>query len=95
MTGGRARVRLTEERRFGIVLSFTARRTSSRLFVRDIELDYRTAVTAEVVRYLLAVGIGVEFSVTTAAFFGDVRTVVFLPPCPRRCRGSYLRVEMT
>lgn len=82
VTGGRVRVRLTEERRFEIVLSFTALRTSSRLFVRDIELDYQAAVTAEVVRFLLAVGIGVEFWVTTAAFFGAVRTVDFLPPTP-------------
>lgn len=79
VTGGRVRVRLTEERRFEIVVSFTALRTSSRLFVRDIELEYQAAVTAEVVRYLLTVGIGVELSVTTAAFFGDVRTVDFLP----------------
>jgi hypothetical protein len=78
VTGGRVRVRLTEERRFEIVVSFTALRTSSRLFVRDIELDYLAAVSAEVVHFLLAVGIGVEFSVTTAAFFGDVRTVDFL-----------------
>ncbi|EXJ50761.1 hypothetical protein [Microbacterium sp. MRS-1] len=82
VAGGRVRVRLTEERRFEIIVSFTALRTSSRLFVRDIELDYQAAVTAEVVRFLLAVGIGVEFSVTTAAFFGAVVTVDALPQTP-------------
>lgn len=82
VTGGRVRVRLTEERRFEIVVSLTALRTSSRLFVRDIELDYQAAVTAEVVRFLLTEGVGVEFSVTTAAFFGDVRTVDSLPQTP-------------
>lgn len=88
VTGGRARVRLTEERRFEIVVSFTACRTSSRLFIRDIELDYQTAVTAEVVRYLLAVGIGVEFSVTTVAFFGAVRTANFLPQTSATAAGD-------
>lgn len=89
VTGGRVRVRLTEERRFEIVVSFTAHRTSSRLFVRDIELDYQMVLTAEVVRFLLAVGVGVEFGVTTAAFFGSVRTVNTLTP-----RAASVAVEI-
>jgi hypothetical protein len=82
VTGGRVRVRLTAERRFEIVVSSTAHRTSSRVFVRDIEADYQAALTAEVVRFLLSVGIGVAFTVTTAAFFRAVRTTPVLLPEP-------------
>lgn len=82
VTGGRARVRLTAERRFEIVIAFTALRTSSGIYVRDIELDCQAAVAAEVIRFLLDVGVGVEFTVTTAAFFGSVRTVATLNRVP-------------
>lgn len=74
VTGGRVRVQVRPERRLHAFVSFTATRSSRGLTVQAIEMDYDAAVTAAAIRYLLEVGIGVDFSVTTVAFSGAVLT---------------------
>jgi hypothetical protein len=74
ITGGRVRVQVRADRLLHVVVSFTASRSSRGLTVRDIEVDYEAALTAETIRYLLGIGIGADFSVATVAFSGAVLT---------------------
>lgn len=80
VTGGRVRVQVRDERRLHVFVSFTANRSSRGLTVRAIEVDYEAALTAETIRYLLGVGIGVDFAVSAVAFSGAVLTEGEAPP---------------
>lgn len=80
VTGGEVRVQVREARRLHVFVSFTATRSSRGLTVRAIEVDYEGALTAETIRYLLCIGIGVDFSVSAVAFSGAVLTDGEAPP---------------
>lgn len=88
VTSGEVRVQIRPERRLYAVVSFRANRSSRALTVREIEADYDAALTAAVIRFLLEIGIGVDFSVTTVAFSRAVSTENPLPVLPATSVGE-------